>query len=642
MIVRKDYLRGLTLVLLFILFYMEGTAQKEAIRDEKGDQELRESVLYSDSLFGGDSIRFTIDREAYIDTRAFYDSLKHKANRNSLTSWLYDILMVGKQDNSFSSEDDIDDYSNPYEFFKGQPIRKIHFSQLQVFERYFADTSQQWYKDVGNWIHVPTHPSIIKENLLFEEGDTLDPSLLRDNGRILRNLQYLKDARFIVQPVQGAEDSVDVIVLTQDVWSKGFDVNLSSINAGEIELFDNNFLGLGHKLQANFMFDYFKPSNPGIETFYQVNNIQGSFIDGRLYYFDAFETRRYGLELSRGFYSYKTRMAGGIKVLRTDTRKNIVQEDTTFNQARLDFINHDFWLGYAIPLNSNSSLFKGRNRLIFSGRYRNDRYFENPRVTERYNYCFHDNQIFLANISFSRENFYKSALVYGFGRTEDIPVGDLVGYTFGWENDQFFRRFYSGVHFRHGEFISDWGYLSLGLEAGGFLYNQQIEQGVVDVEARYISKLFNVDGVKMRQFFNVDYTLGFRRFPEESLDFHQRDDIRGMLDGRAFGNKKLVIKSETVGFTDVYYYGFRLALFAFCDIGFLGPEKDFILNNPVQSGFGIGMRLKNENFVFNTFQIRLGFYPGLSRGNRLLMNISGEKNLSPREYTPDPPRVIGF
>jgi len=640
--------RAYTATVAFLLLLFTASFQLQAQQEQHGHEASGEGdhrvFIYTDSTMAGDSIRFSIPRESFRDSEEFYDSLKNKAKRNYITGLLYDFLIEEESSNALSSSNTIDQYSTPYESYRGRPIRKIGIRQMDVFDSYLQDTTgaSQWYKEVGNWIHVPTHRSIIRENLLFSPGDTLDPGLLKDNGRIIRNLQHIKDARFIVSPAQEAGDSVDVIVLTQDLWAKGFDVNLESINSGEIQFFDNNFFGMGHKFQANLIFDYFKPSNPGIETLYKVNNIQGTFIQGRLYYLNAFETNRYGIELKRDFYSYKTRMAGGMSVFRTHTRKNIVQQDTTFHQTQLDFINHDFWYGYAFPLNSSNDFFKNRNRLVLSARYRDDRYFEHPEVTERYNYRFHDNQLYMGKISFSRENFYKSALIYGFGRTEDIPVGDLVSYTLGWEKDQFFRRFYSGLHLKHGQFIPNFGYLSAGIHAGGFIYEDHIEQGAIRFESQYISKLFTVNGLKIRQFFNLDYTRGINRFPEEDLGFDQYKDIRGFFNGGLYGDKKLVLQTETVGFTNLYYYGFRLALYGFFDVGFLGPEDRFILRNRMRSGFGLGVRLRNENFVFNTFQIRLGYYPTLNNDRQLLFNLSGDKTLSPKGYVPDPPRVVEF
>ena len=601
-------------------------------------------IIYSDSALTGDSVIFRLNRASYESSLSFFDTLRYKADQSFITKKLFDFLVVGDR-NHVKSGRQLEEYVAPFEKFAGRPIRNIYIRQLNVFGGIMDDSSAmnaQWYKELGNWLHIPTHESIIRENLLFSGGDTVDPGLLRDNGRILRNLEFLKDAGFVFQPVGKNGDSVDVVVLTQDVWAKGFDVNMESINAGEIQLFDDNLLGLGHKLQTNIVFDYFKNSNPGIETFYDLNNFQGTFIDSRFYFMNAFQTRRYGLRLNRDFYSYQTRWAGGAEVFKTKTRRNIVQEDTVFNQVKLDFINHDFWLGFAFPLKGGDDFFRNRSRFILSARYRNDRFFEGPLITRRYNYQFHDNRMFLGKLSFSRENFYQSSLIYGFGRTEDIPVGNMAAYTFGWEMDEFFQRFYSGVNVRHGAYFENLGYLSVGLGAGGFVFDNKLEQGVLHFQTHYISKLFYPRHLKLRQFLKIDYSRGFNRFPDESLRLDKNLDIRGFPVSNLNGNKKLVLKSETVGFTNIYYYGFRFAFYGFCDIGFLGPQERFVLDNTAQTGFGIGFRFKNENFVFNTFQIRLGYYPSLNPENSFIVNLSGERALDPIRYTPGPPHVIKF
>ena len=287
-------------------------------------------------------------------------------------------------------------------------------------------------------------------------------------------------------------------------------------------------------------------------------------------------------------------------------------------------------------------MFQERNRLVISARYNLNRFIEGPEISERYNYQYHDNYVFLGNISFSRQNFYKSSLIYGFGRTEDIPVGDLIGYTFGWEVDEYFQRFYSGVTIKRGDFFTDFGYLSNSVNIGGFYYEKDFEQGVLDLKSKYISKLFYLGDLKLRQFVDINYKYGIDRFPDEKISFHPVADIRGYKNGDLLGDKKLVLKLETVGFTDMFYYGFRFAFYGFVDLGFIGPESRIIFDNPVQSGFGLGMRIRNENLVFNTLQVRLGYYPDLSYGNRWLFRMSGEKTLAPFRYTPSAPGLVEY
>ncbi|MFP3860046.1 MAG: hypothetical protein ACLFUW_04415 [Bacteroidales bacterium] len=628
------------LMILLLLFPLSGHSQI-AVSDT-----VEEHPVVSDSLSDSDSVKFHIRKEVLKESHGFYDTIRNKASRNSILQSLYDLIFVqSREDDLLSDSTTIDEIVNPFDVFAGKMIDSIKFHQLDVFGASVDDTLFQdiaWYKEVGNWMHITTRKHILRDNILFSEGDNIDPLLIADSERLLRRLPYLKDARILIEEHPVEKNRVNVIVITQDVWSKGFNLDLSGLDAGEIDVYDNNIFGIGHKLQNDLIFDYFKTGNPGFRTLYRVDNIAGTFIDSRLTYMDAFDNKQYGLEASRDFFSYKTNWVGGLKAYKYETLKNIRKTDTILYNTPLDYIDHDFWLGYGLPVSSESRLFKNRNRIVLALRYKRSKFFEGPDIRERYNYPFHNHHIFLANLSFSRQNYYTSSLMYGFGRTEDIPVGDLFGYTFGWEIDEFFKRFYTGLNFRHGEFFSNFGYISNSLDFGGFIYKNNFEQGVFNFRSKYISKLFHVKNLKIRQFVDFNYKCGIERFDDEFITFNPSMDIRGFSRADLTGKQKLVMKFETVGFTNLFYYGFRFAFYGFADIGFIGRENKLIFENPMQHGFGIGMRVRNENLVFNTFQMRLGYYPNLSPTNNLLFRISGEKSFRPYEYNPSMPDMVEY
>ena len=630
-------------VIFFLFFFfilLEGYSQTS----EKSDT-VTNHISYTDSSFTDDTIRIEAGEEMLTNSKRLYDTIKKKAARFKWTKELHDLLIVEDARKKSFEEREIDEVFNPFEEYQGKVIDTITIRQLDVFGPSISDTSnenQNWYEEFGNFVHFPTHESIIKENLLFSEQDSVDPDLLADNERILRGLQFIKDARISVKEIPGEPGKVHLTVLTQDLWPKGFNVDLYSINAGQFEVYDNNIFGIGHKLQGNIIFDYLKKGNPGIEAFYDISNFQGTFIKSKFYYLNSFNTKRYGLSAERDFFSYKTRYIGGLSMFKTETLENIQRKDTVLSDVSLNYVNHDIWLGRSFPLSAKNPMFDNRTRLVLAARYIRNRFIDGPYVDERHNYAYHNNHTFLGSISFSRENFYESELIYDYGKTEDIPVGDLFTYNFGWEADEFFKRYYSGVRIKHGHFFDDFGYLSSSLGVGGYLYKKQIEQGVIDFQFKYISKLWHWDKLRIRQFFDLHYLRGVERFPEERLEFNRFSDMRGYNNPSLYGKKKLVLRSETVAFSGLYYYGFRFAFFGFLDCGFLGSSNDFILDNQIHPGFGIGMRTRNENLVFKTFQVRLSFYPTLSNGDNFLFYVSGEKSLKPHRYTPSEPAEIEF
>ena len=68
-----------------------------------------------------------------------------------------------------------------------------------------------------NSIHITTTEGTIRWELLFEEGDCLDPVLLQESERNLRTLPYISDAR--VESDQLADGSHRVNVMTLDGWA---------------------------------------------------------------------------------------------------------------------------------------------------------------------------------------------------------------------------------------------------------------------------------------------------------------------------------------------------------------------------------------------------------------------------------------
>src|SRR5690606_34368953 len=76
----------------------------------------------------------------------------------------------------------------------------------------------------------------------------LDPLRTSESERVLRASPYINDAHILVEPVAGARDSVDLLVLVHDKWSIDVDgeADLSSASA---RVRERNFLGWGQSVE---------------------------------------------------------------------------------------------------------------------------------------------------------------------------------------------------------------------------------------------------------------------------------------------------------------------------------------------------------------------------------------------------------
>lgn len=234
-------------------------------------------------------------------------------------------------------------------------------------------------------------------------------------------------------------------------------------------------------------------------------------------------------------------------------------------------------------------------------------------------------------------------LIYNYGRTEDIPHGTLWNLTAGYESNEFFQSLYSSLEVSYGNILPQKGYLYVKLGFGGFYNEHVFDRGIFQAQANYFSKLMKLKRFQIRQFIKFDYTNGIRRFEDEFIGIGGQDGIRGLRSDSLTGTQRLVLNLETVAFSPYYLYGFRFTFYAFADLGFIGASTEAILNREMYSGFGLGVRIRNENLAFRTFQIRFGYYPILpATYTARFIEVSGETYYRPENFTTNRPSIIDF
>ncbi|UCG28867.1 MAG: hypothetical protein JSV24_05765 [Bacteroidales bacterium] len=577
---------------------------------------------------------FLVGEDMYKNSVNFYDSLQSRASRKKWSRLLHEMLFVSS---SKVSDGAINRKSeDQYVIHQGKKIRNIEIIRADIFGPTLLDTtvtSLTWVGHTLNKLHFYTNEKIIKNNLLLNTGDEINPLLLADNERILRKLKFIDDASIQVIPVSG--ELVDVYVITKDVFSLGFNASFKGLKPELIEIYERNILGIGHEFHTNLLYDYDAKTPFGFEALYRVSNIKGSFIRGEVGYMDSYFNKYYGVVLSRKFVTPLTKYAGGIKI---SVESNLVSIDTTDIYYRFKRNYQNYWFGRSFLLNPVT-----RTRIILAGRFIHNNVFERPVIPENSNHNIQEYELYLGSVAFSKMNFYKTNLIYNYGRTEDIPYGSLVELTGGFEKNEFGNRFYTSMYVSGGNFLPRLGYLQSSVAVGGFIRNGAYRQGVIQTRASYFSNTFSLNNFHFRQFVNLDYTLGIRPFLDEQITINNTSGIRGLSSDYLSGTHRLALKLETVSFTPLFLYGFRFACFGFADLGLVGPYNKSIFTNTLYSGLGFGIRIRNENLVFKTFQVRFAFYPVLPTDySKNLIYVSGEKLLSPNDFTFITPEPLKF
>jgi hypothetical protein len=566
-------------------------------------------------------------------TIIFYDSLKSKAYKTKVTRTIYDLVIVKpKISNPKSIDEKSDEFFLAYSGFR---IRNVSIRRLNVFG---TDLNNPGFyepkKGQGflNQTHVNTIERIIKGNLLFSEGDTVSPLTLTDNERILRQLPYIDDAKIIVVPVSDTE--ADIVVVTKDVYSLGGELSLKGKIAG-VSVFEKNILGLGHEIRMQLPFTTNGSYPPGIGLSYKVNNISRSFINLNLNYYNALGMETLGGTLTRNLISSETKYAGGISIKYMFTTEDL---DTLPEPVPLKFTYQDYWLQRSFMLNKTNV-----SRIIVGGRYINNNILQRPEIRSDTYYSLQNYKLYLGSLAYSRQKYYRTSLVYGYGRTEDIPYGFLLRTTGGIELNEFKKRYYIESDISFGTTVKSVGYFYMLAGYGSFINDYNAEQAVLTLRMRYFSNLLPIRGSMVRNFLNVNYTRGIARYEDEYLKVLRENGFAGFRNDSLRGGQRVTMSFETVFFSPYNLYGFKFAFFGFADMSFLAGTHQLISNGTILSGLGIGIRLRNENLVFNTLQVRIGYYPNPPAYSDInALTLSGEQPLRPSNFEPGPPAVYKY
>lgn len=609
---------------------------------------IADSAMYAKEdtvLFLPDTVEYIIKPTPTDKTKAFYESLKNKFYQTRLTKELYDLLFTDapqQEPASLPDHDETEKSVDPYLAFEGKIIGNIRIKKINVFGTDIEDTTKQvnsWIVNTGNKFHINSRAWVIRKSLLIKKGDVLDPFELADNERIIRELAFIQDARIKVAPRTTGSDTVDIILITKDVWSISANVNPHGFMEGRVNISDKNILGLGHELDNAIILSPDETQLWGYEGIYRMPNIFGAFITNEVNYANTYSKNGYGLKLYRRFITPEMKYAGGLELGKQQLRQQIIQADTVSLQFPFTYSLQDIWLGRSFLLKKKEDK---RAQVILSSRYTRKHFSERPLVAVDTNRLYHNASLVLASIGYSTKEYYKSLYIYGFGRTEDIPEGALAELTGGIEVGEFYTRYYTGVRLARGVMFPSKGYFYGEANLGGFLKNGHYEQGVVNISTNMFSNLYHLKNHSIRHFLNVKYTRGVRRFSEEFITINNESGVRGLNSTFLRGTKKFALNFETIVFTPFQPVGFQFAFFGFADMGVISDKKN-VFQGEAYTGFGLGLRIRNDNLTFNTFQIRLGYYPKTPLDESMFdLDVSGISSFRQDNFEVNAPAIVEF
>lgn len=226
----------------------------------------------------------------------------------------------------------------------GPRIGEIRVLALDVFSP--EEAAQGWLYRTADAVRVQTRPSVIREFLLFHEGDPYDPALLAETERNLRSLPFLKSASVAASAEH--DGVVDVAVVTQDSWTTEPGISVGGKGGATTYGFDlkeKDFLGTGRLLsiahdkgteRSTTLFEYMDPY------------MFGPYWAGNVRYADNSDGEEQRVEVARPFASFLDRRSADFLVDHLTQNDRLFENGDTSARFRQHHVEALAQYGWAI------------------------------------------------------------------------------------------------------------------------------------------------------------------------------------------------------------------------------------------------------------------------------------------------------
>lgn len=571
-----------------------------------------------------------------LEGKKIEDILENYSDRNLFSRKLHEWLVKSSiKESKPGKNQQTTDFLSKY---KGLKIQNIDIRHIQPFGGSVNDTvsvAESWITRVGNKLRFETAPGVILNTITFREGEDLSSIDITDSERLLRSFSFINDVRITAWPHPDIPETVNVSIYVQDRYPHAVSLGLTDQNPS-FTLMNKNLFGRGFSLSHTLVTPSFDISTWGFREIFGAENILGEYLNFEIDYSHTDNLQLIGGHLKKDFVLPEIKYAGEISINRSFINPGIREYPAVSWEPPLDFRRQNFWFGRSFIVNNpNSPL---RSNIYITSRYLDINLFNDPVSPD----ILSEGQFYYGGLAFSRRGYYKNNLIYSFGRTEDVPYGMLTSLSYGYHKASGFGRHYLALHYSSGKsLIPSRGYLYFSGDIGSYFRAGKASQGFLKLSGEYISPLVNVGHSKLRSFFELQYVSGKNRRDEEYLFIDE--EVNGLhrfdYKNTIKGSQKAILKTEQVFFTRMEPLGFKFAFFTFFDTAFLQEsDKHALFEHTPYFSFGGGLRIRNDNLVFNTLQVRLSIMPRVPEGELpFSFRTTGESIRNFRDFVPRQP-----
>jgi hypothetical protein len=486
--------------------------------------------------------------------------------------------------------------------------------------------------------HSNTKENTIQKNLFFKENDYLNPLVIAYNEKWLRDLPYLQDARIIAYPLIGDSNKVDVYVITKDIFPFGGSINLKTANSYKASLNIENLNDMGNDIKLNHDYDAQRSNKTGWGFNYTARNIGGSFMEVNTglntyesnYANNINSANRFYINGLRPLLNPLSKFTAGFdfSVSNNNNAYPSLWTDSLYKSDLQYKLTHfDTWIGYQL-FNNSWQLSNNKPRHFIQFRILNNKFDSRPN-----NYLsiidknFQNINAYLVAYTLFTQKIIRTQYLYGFGRNEDLPSGKALTITTGHYKREGQDQPYAGLQIENYRLAKNESFRHVLFSTGTSYSDKELQDVRILLNMEQISKLKYLEsGYKYRSIFTISLAETLKNKFNEALLINSIYGIPQLSRERIKGGTRLSANWESIWYNSKSYYGFRQAPFVFGNITYIRTVGSPVNSGDIYSAIGGGSRVRNENLIFGTIEIK-GFY--FPRTNLQLSpwNISLTSNL---------------
>lgn len=504
--------------------------------------------------------------------------------------------------------------------YQGRVIRNIRIQILPPYgvsldepEKYQPNKLQK----LANKMQLKTLEWVVKNDLQFKEGDTIEAIDFSDTEKLFWERANLKDFKIEVTPVDSG-NYADVLILARDRWSW----NLKSAPAFDNVTFGvvlSNFLGFPHSITQTVSLNFRADNFYLVEGVYRYNNIVRTKINFLSYYNYSRIATEGGAGFEKKFQSADDRWAGCILFDVVDSKARQTSKFGPIISTNTLTLNTDIWFARSFVLKKSKTEINDEYfRIITSARVFRTDYLKRPYLFAPDNLQQFLNGMFvLGGIGFSSWDYYFDRMVYNLGNGEYFSKGNSLSFIMGMQYDEKLKhRVYLGFKFNHGVYLNKAGYLFAEMNYSAYMKPKERGQGLIKLKGTFYSKPLTLKKWYARHFFSAAAYVGINQVSGRENIVNHLNGLTGVYFDALRGNITSVLNYEVAFYPTFKVFGLTSNIFAFTDLAITaGSATVNAAPTRVYPSAGFGLRVRNLEFAWGYIELSFSYTPVLKQYN---------------------------